>query len=170
MLDRILSEAGIRQAELAGTAVNAEIPLGTPLINRKIAEYLARTPGKVSAVVVQPQPDGVLLVHVRMRATFVPPLTMRLVIVEQPDLPASPVLVMRWSLEGGLGWLAKAASPALAVFQLLPPGIRIDGDLLGIDIAELLRAKDLGWVVPLLTRLRVSTSSTGVAVQISAGL
>ena len=74
---------------------------------------------------------------------------MRLVIVEQPDLPASPVLVMRWSLEGGLGWLAKAASPALAVFQLLPPGIRIDGDLLGIDVAELLRSKDLGWVVPL---------------------
>jgi hypothetical protein len=80
------------------------------------------------------------------------------------------VLVMRWSLEGGLGWLAKAASTALAVFQVLPPGIRVDGDLLGIDIAELLRSKDLGWVVPLLRRLRVSTSATGVSVQIAAGL
>ena len=170
MIDRVLAEAGVSRAELAGTTANAEIPLGTALINRRIAEYLTRTPGKVAAVVVEPQPDDVFLVHVRMRATFVPPLTMRLVIVEQPELPASPVLVMRWSLEGGLGWLAKAASPALAVFQVLPPGIRVDGDLLGIDIAELLRSKELGWVVPLLRRLRVSTSATGVALQITAGL
>jgi hypothetical protein len=170
MIDRFLAEAGVTQAELAGTTANAEIPLATALINRSIAEYLSRTPGKVAAVVVEPQPGDVLLVHLRMRATFVPPLTMRLVIVEQPELPASPVLVMRWSLEGGLGWLAKAASPALAVFQVLPPGIRVDGDLLGINIAELLRSKDLGWVVPLLRRLRVSTSATGVTVQIAAGL
>jgi hypothetical protein len=170
MIERFLAQAGIRQAELAGTTVNAEIPLGTALINRTIAEYLARTPGKLSALVVEPQPDGVLLVHVRMRTTILPPLTMRLVIVEQPELPSSAVLVMRWSLEGGLGWLAKAASPALGLFQILPPGIRVDGDLLGIDIAELLRSKDLEWVVPLLRRLRVSTSTTGVAVQIAAGL
>ena len=82
---------------------------------------------------------------------------------ELGDHAEAPVLVLRWSM-GALGRLARLASPAVALFNLLPPGIRVDGDLIGIDVAEVLRSRGFGELVPYLARLRVSTESGRVIV------
>lgn len=170
MIERLLTLLGVDLRELSGTTVDADIPLTPALINRKIAEYLARADGKVSAVVVEPLAGDALNVHVRMKASLVPPLPVRLLIAGQPEWPASPVLVLRWSLAGGLGVLARAASPVLSMFGSLPPGVRVDGDLIGIDIAEVLRSRGAAWLVPLVKRVRVHTSDAGVSVKIGLGL
>lgn len=170
MIERLSTWLGVAPGELSGTTVDAELPLPPALINRKIAEYLARADGKVSAVVVEPLANDALNVHVRLKASLVPPLPVRLQIVGQPEWPASPVLVLRWSLSGGLGVLARAASPIVSMFGTVPPGVRIDGDLIGIDIAEVLRSRAAGWLVPLVKRTRVHTSGAGVSVKIGLGL
>ena len=171
MINRLATLLGLDPKELSGATVDADIPLTTALINRKIAEYLARTDSKVSAAVVEPRPGNVLIVHVRLQSSLVPPLPLHLEIAGQPEWPASPVLVLRWSLAGGLGVLARvAASPILALFSVLPPGVRVDGDLIGIDIAEVLRSRDAGWLVPLVKRLRLQTSDAGVRVAVRVGL
>ena len=170
MLDRLSTLLGVDPRELSGTTVDAEIPLTPALINRKIAEYLTRADGKVSAVVVEPVAGDALNVQVRLKASLVPPLPVRLEIAGQPEWPASPVLVLRWSITGGLGVLARAASPVLSMFGTLPPGVRVDGDLIGIDIAEMLRSRGAGWLVPLVKRVRLHTSPAGLTVKLGLGL
>ena len=170
MINRLATLLGLDPAELSGATVDADIPLTTALINRKIAEYLARVNGKVSAAVVEPRAGNVLIVHVRLQSSLVPPLPLHLEIAGQPEWPASPVLVLRWSLAGGLGVLARAASPIVSMFSALPPGVRVDGDLIGIDIAEVLRSRNAAWLVPLVKRLRLQTSQAGVTVAVRLGI
>lgn len=170
MINRLATQLGLDPTELAGATVDADIPLTTTLINRKIAEYLARANGKVSAAVMEPRPGNILIVHVRLQSSLVPPLPLHLEIAGQPEWPASPVLVLRWSLGGGLGMLARAASPVLSLFSVLPPGVRVDGDLIGIDIAEILRSRGAGWLIPLVQRLRLQTSDAGLRVAVRLGL
>ena len=170
MINRLATQLGLDPKELSGATVDVDLPLTTALINRKIAEYLARTDGKVSAAVVEPRPGNILIVHVRLQSSLVPPLPLHLEIAGQPEWPASPVLVLRWSLAGGLGVLARAASPVLSMFSVLPPGVRVDGDLIGIDIAAILRSRGADWLIPLVQRLRLQTSETGVRVAVRLGL
>ena len=170
MMNRLWTLLGVDPKELSGTTVDADIPLTPALINRKIAEYVARTDGKVSAVVVEPRPGNALIAHVRLKSALVPPLPVHLEIAGQPEWPASPVLVLRWSLPGGMGVLARAASPLLASFKTLPPGVRVDGDLIGIDIAEVLRSRGAGWLVPLVRGLRLHTSDAGITLKVSLGI
>ena len=162
---------GFDLRELAGASFTGDVPLSRGLINTFIARELARQRGgKVAAVVVEPLEGDRLLVSVRLRTSFVPPLRVQIEIAAQPELPDSPVLVLRWSLEGGLGPFAKLASPALAMFDVLPPGVRIDGELIGVDIAELLRQKDAGSLLPYIRQVRVRTRQDRVLVHLELGV
>jgi hypothetical protein len=60
-----------------------------------------------------------------------------LLIERQPQLPESPLLVLRLA-SSGLTVLARAAS---RFFDALPPGLRMENDLMLVDIAELLRQR-----------------------------
>ena len=142
------------------------------LINRFIADWLARDgrAGKLAAVVVEPLDQDRLSVNVRLRSNLLPPLRLELQIAAQPQLPASPVLVLRWSLAGGLGPLARLASPALAVFDVLPAAVRVDGELIGIDLNELLRAQKAEWVLAYVRTLHVRTETGRVVIQLSAAV
>lgn len=168
MIERIQAALGFDLRELAGASFTGDVPLSRALINTVIAQQLARQrgSGKVAAVVVEPLEGDRLLVSVRLRSSFVPPLRVLLAMVAQPELPDSPVLVLRWSLEGGLGPLAKLAGPALSIFDVLPPGVRVDGDLIGIDVAAILRDKDAGSLLPYIRQLRVRTRQDRVLVHL----
>jgi hypothetical protein len=170
MIEKISTTLGFDVRELGGAKVDLDIPVGAVLVNRLLAEYLARGQGKIAAVVVEPRDGDRMTLHVRMRSGFVPPLDVDLDVVGQPELPASPVLVLRWKIQGGFGALARFASPALGLFQVLPPGIRIDGDLIGVDLAEMMRAKGVDWVLPFVKRVRLHTSTEGLRLQVAAGI
>jgi hypothetical protein len=167
MIDRLRYWLGVDFAELAGASFTADVPLSTSLINRLIAEQLSQTPGKISAAVVEAHDGDRLTVHLRPRAALLPPVVVHLEIVEQPEFPGSPVLVLRWSLGGGLGVVARMAAPVLGMFNVMPPGIRIDGDLIGIDLTELLRSKGFDWLVPFVQQVRVHSAETGVRVALA---
>jgi hypothetical protein len=167
MLDQLPSLVGFDLSELAGAHASGEIPVPAALINRVIAARLADSRSPIAALVVDPRQGDVVLVHVRLHATLVPPLTIQAVIDAQPRLPASPVLVVRWSLVG-LGILGRLASPVLALFGVLPPGISVSGDRLAIDLAEILTARGHGDLLTLLTHLEVATADGGVVVRFEA--
>ena len=167
MIERLTAWLGADFRELAGATVDADIPLSTALLNRAIDEQLTRAQGHISAAVVEPHDGDRVTVHLTPRAALLPRMRLQLQIAGQPDLPGSPVLVLRWSLDGGLGVLARVASPILGLFDVLPPGIRVDGDLIGIDLEEVLRSKRLEWVLPLVRQVRVHTSDAGVRVRLA---
>lgn len=164
MLDQLPGLLGFELSELAGAHASGEIPVQALLINRLIAARLARSGSPIESLTVEPRPGEVILVHVRLRTSFVPALTVQALIDEQPHLPDSPVLVLRWSLLG-LGRLARLASPVLALFDLLPPGISVDGDRIAVNLQAILAAKGQADVLPLLRELEIRTIEGGVLVR-----
>ena len=72
-----------------------------------------------------------------------PPLTVHVAVDQQPRFPASPFLVLRWSFLAGLGAIASKFVGALE--RKLPPGIRLDGDRIVVDIAAIARPR-LGYI------------------------
>ena len=122
-----------RFADLAGTRVSARIPVSRTLVNQFVARALQtrQPPPPVRQVDVRPLDGDRLDAVVTVTLPFVPPLKVAIVIEQQPLFPSSPVLVLRWSLLGGLGQLiSRIVSP----HQKLPPGVRVDGDRILVDI------------------------------------
>jgi hypothetical protein len=154
---------GFELTELAGAHAAGAVPLSAVLINRLIAARLSASEGRVAGVAIEPLDSDTIVAHVTLRSRLVPTLAIRLQIQQQPEFPSLPVLVLRWSM-GGLGGLARLASPALALFDVLPPGVRVDGDLIGIDLATMLRAQGAGELVPHIREIRLATTKGQVIV------
>ncbi len=165
MLERLRAALGMDIEELAGARASAEIPLTAGVLNRLVAARLARSDAPVAAVRLEPRDGGVIVADIRWKTAWVPPLTLTARIDAQPSLPASPVLHLRWSVSG-LGVFGRLASPLLEVFDVLPPGIRVDGDRLSVDLAMMLEAQGHGDLLALLTDLQVTTADGRVIVQV----
>jgi hypothetical protein len=116
---------------------------------------------------IEPLDADAIVAHVTLRSRLVPPLAVHLQIQQQPVFPDLPVLVLRWSMRG-FGGLARLASPVLALFDVLPPGVRIDGDLIGVDLAAMLRAQGLGELLPHIVEVRFATKAGRVIVMLEA--
>jgi hypothetical protein len=133
--------------DIAGSRLSARIPVSRSLVNELVAQALERTTTPVRQVDVQPREGDRLDATVRVSLPFAPPLKVAIVVDRQPQFPESPVLVLRWSLLGGLGAIA---SRLLGAGDRLPPGIRLDGDRLELDIPALAArspvAPMLSWV------------------------
>src|SRR5687768_12083680 len=118
MLDEVRRLLGPRLQEVAGARVSAEIPLSEALVNRLVDEALrTASDGPVEAAEVQVRDGGELAVRLRLRRpSFAPPIIVMLRIEQQPRLPDSPTLGLRWELPG-MGLLAKLAGPVLRIFK-----------------------------------------------------
>jgi hypothetical protein len=145
-----LRSSGFR--EIAGTRVSARIPLSRALINRLVADALAGTTAPVRQVDVRPGTDDRFDVVITVSWPFVPPLTVAFYIEQQPQFPASPVLVLRWSLLGGIGGFA---SRMMGSPEKLPAGVRLEGDRLVLDIPALAARGAAAALLPYLKALQL---------------
>jgi hypothetical protein len=163
-IERLREVLGFDPAELRGARVSGEVPIPDALLNRLIAEQLAARTAPVTDLVLAPLDGDAIDAHVRLRTAFVPALRVHLRIESQPSFPDSPVLTLRWSLGALGGALSRFAGPALAFLNVLPPGIRMDGDLIAVDLAALMKSRGLGELLPWVARLRLTTQSGRVVV------
>lgn len=139
-------------ADFAGTRVIGDVPVSDRLVNEVITEKIGRD-SAVREVVVRSE-DGRARVTVKIaRPSFLPPLSFVLTIESQPQLPASPVLVLRIGMMPGV---AALLGTGISFMKVLPPGLRLEGERLLVDIAAVLEDRDLGWVLPYLRSLSVS--------------
>ena len=164
-LERARMLLGTNFEQLAGGHVSGELPLTDAVVNRVIADKLGGSSGPVTAVHVHAQ-DGDTL-HVDLALQGVPmissvPITAR--IDQQPVLPHSPVLGLTWSL-AGLGALARIAAPFVARVKTLPHGIRIEGDRVLVNVADILRAQGQEEALRYVTGLQVHTRDGQIRVQ-----
>ena len=158
MLDEVRRLLGPRLQEVAGARVSAEIPLSEALVNRLVDEALrTASDGPVEAAEVQVRDGGELAVRLRLRRpSFAPPIIVMLRIEQQPRLPDSPTLGLRWELPG-MGLLAKLAGPVLRIFKAGRPGVRVEGNRIAIDLDKLLREHGAGELLDYLAALSVGT-------------
>lgn len=120
--------------DVAGSRVSARIPVSRSLLNGLVAHALQGDATPVRQVDVRPREGDQFDAIVTVSWPFVPPLKVAIAVDRQPQFPASPVLVLRWSLLGGLGAIA---SRLIGALDRLPAGVRLDGDRLELDIPVL---------------------------------
>jgi hypothetical protein len=125
---------GFEPREVAGARIAGELPISNAIVNRLIAEALKGRDLPIAAVLFEAQDADQMLVHLELRGPL-PRIKMALRIDQQPQ-PDNPILGLRWSLPG-LGALAAFATPALSFFKALPPGIRVEGDRILVNIRDL---------------------------------
>jgi hypothetical protein len=162
---RLYTLLGPKLRDINGSTVVGEVPFADSLINKVIADALVGREAPVTAVHVEPRNQGRLLAHVSLRGPrFVPPVTVNIQIEDQPKFPESPILTLRWSLPK-LGFLGNMAAPFLSQLKKLPAGVRLEGEQIFVDIAEMLRSH--GWtdVLNYLHRLELDTSVGEVIVR-----
>jgi hypothetical protein len=168
-IDHLLARVGLSRADLDGTAVQGEVPLSNGVVNRLIADQLSRRSTPVASVQVDGGEADSAAILVVPKARLVPPIRVRIRIEQQPEFPQDPVLRLRWSMPSA-GPLALLAGPALALFGTLPPGVRLDGDRLAIDLGELLASRGLGALAGCIRSLRVHTRPGGFLLRFDVKL
>ena len=153
---------------MAGTEGQATIRMTDRLLNQIIAIELEESRA-VRDVHVRALDGDRLRVQLVLskHPSFLPPITIDVLIEQQPSLPDAPVLVLKLA---GMGGLARFAGPAAAWFDILPQGIRIAGDRVHVDLGALLQQRSLGFVLQHLDELRVNTDEGSVRVGFRARL
>ena len=147
-------------ADLAGAHASFTIPVSDRLLNRIIADRLPRS-SPISELHLRAEDGNQVMASVRLaRLAFLPPVRVRFVIERQPDLPASPILVLHMVLEG----VAALAGPALGFLKTLPPWVRLEHERLHVDLAALMAQYGAAEVLSYLTALDVTTAAGRVIV------
>ena len=152
--------------DLSGARVSATIPVSERLVNEIVTASLPRNV-PVKEVRVQPLAGDAFAVRLAPKAALLPALSLRLEIIQQPDLPSTPVLVLRMATMGALFGLASAAFP---IAGLLPPGVRLDGDRILLDLAALAARAGAADLLPHLSSLRVNTEDGRVDHEAELGV
>ena len=152
-----------RFAEIRGARLSVSIPIGERLLNELVTAALpASLP--VRDLAVRPRASNTLQVRARVaKLDFLPPVTLTFDIDQQPRLPDTPLGLRLRTFPG----LTAIAGPLLSQ-KTLPPGIRLDGDRLFVDLGPLLERAGYGDVVPLIERLHLATEEGRLLVEADA--
>lgn len=138
------------------------IPVARSLVNAAIAQALKGRSVPVKSVDVQPHDGDRMDVIVAVTWPFVPALTVGVTIERQPAFPASPILVLHWSLLGAVGALA---SRFLKGFDRLPPGIRLEGEFVVLDLPVLVAGSPIAAALPFVKSLQIHTIEGRVVLE-----
>jgi hypothetical protein len=155
---------GVEVRELPGSLFAGEIPLSNALVNRLIAGRLAAAQLPVAAIRVEAHDGNRMDVTLSMKTAIVPDMKIAVLIEQQPDFPANPVVWLRWYAPA-MSAISRFAGPALAFFGKLPPGIRVEGDRIAVDLAELLRWRGLGELFEYITRVQLTAREGAIVVE-----
>jgi hypothetical protein len=165
LADLLRQKLGIDLRELAGTILAGEIPLREDVVNRLVARQIAQRPGPIGSVRLAPRDGQRIDVTLSLdKPRFMPAIDLDVRIEQQPSFPAAPVLALRWSMPR-VGPLAAFAVPIVSAFKSLPPGIRLDGDRVFVDLAEILRSRGLGDLIRYLGTVKLTTRDGAFVVE-----
>jgi hypothetical protein len=150
--------------DVAGTQVSATFPITDRLLNEVLARQLPPS-AAVKDVRVRARAANTFVVNVRLaRPAFLPPIGLTLRIARQPIFPNDPELI----LEVAASALMSLAGPALRSMDVLPPGVRLEGDHIRVNFRTLLEERGLGEAVRFIEDLRVATEDGRVIVSLRA--
>ncbi len=151
-------------ADLEGTRAALTVPVSDRLLTRVIASRLPSSLPMIRELDLRAVAGNQLVIVLRAGPAFLPSLTIRLEIEQQPVLPSSPVLVLRIVSQG----LAALGNSALRFLQALPPGLRLDGDRLYVNLATLLERYGAGGALTHLSSLEIATIEGRIVISAQA--
>jgi hypothetical protein len=150
--------------DLSGTCITANVPVSERLLNELVAAALPPD-APVRTVAIRPEGGDRLSVRIEPKMAFIPAITLKLLIEAQPRLPESAVLILRMATLGGLFGLAGGA-----ISGMLPPGVRLDGERILVDLREIAATRGFSDVFAYLTALQVHSDEGRLVVHVEAGV
>lgn len=165
-LTLLREQRAARFADVAGAHASFTLPVDDRLLTRLAASRLpASLP--IRDLDLHAVAGNQILVRLKLsRMSFLPPFTIRLAIERQPVLPASPVLVLRIVSDG----LSALASTALRFLESLPAFLRLENNLLHLDLAALLERYGAGEALSYLRTLELTTDEGRIIIAASAAV
>lgn len=153
--------------DLAGSEGNAVIRVSERLLNSIITEQI-RGSASIRELHVTPRAANRLGVRVVVaKPSFLPPITLEVLIDKQPSLPDDPILGLTLS---GMGGLLRFAGPAAGFFKALPPGVRMDGERVFVDLRAALAPHGLTSVLNYVKDVAVGSEEGRLVVAFAAGV
>ena len=153
--------------DLAGSEGNAVIRVSERLLNSIISEQI-RGSASIRELHVTPRAGNRLGVRVVVvKPSFLPPINLEVLIDKQPSLPGDPVLGLTLS---GMGGLMRFAGPAAGFFKALPPGVRMDGDRVFVNLRDALAPHGLTSVLNYVKDVAVGSEDGRVVVAFAAAV
>jgi hypothetical protein len=152
-------------ADLAGSNGQGLIKVSERLLNTILTEQLKGS-SAIRELHVSPRAGNRLAVRLSLvKPSFLPPISLDVTVDKQPALPDDPVLGLTLS---GLGGLMRFAGPL--VTKSLPPGVRMEGERVFIDIRAALAAQGLTSVLNYLKDVAVGTEDGRLIVVFDVGV
>jgi hypothetical protein len=153
-------------SDLRGARADVTLPISDRLLNELIAAALPAS-APVRELALTSKPGDRIAVRFKVAAvSFLPPMKVTLVIEEQPELPASPILVLKVEL-GGLLSLAGSLTRFLSA---LPAGIRVVEDRVHVNLATLLAERGFAELLQYAEQVRVTTAEGAVVIDVRAAV
>ena len=146
--------------------MTAVVPVAEALVNAVVASTMPPNL-PVREVSLRPEPGNRISVRLMPKSGFLPHLTLKLDIERQPELPTSPVLVLRMATMPGLLGLAGAALP---LASMMPPGVRLQGERIFVDLAAMAAQHGFAEYLAFARELRVTTEAGRFIVHLDAGV
>jgi len=140
-------------SDLRGAEAAVTVPVSEKLLNEILAESL---PGSVATrdLHVTPLARDRFTVRARLgSSTLLPPVKLTLAIDRQPELPGSPLLILRLEARG----LMALAGPVLRLLNAMPEGIRVADDRIHVDLRALAERYGLNKYFDHLDEIRVNS-------------
>jgi hypothetical protein len=153
-----------RFRDVAGTRLAGTVQLAEHLVNELLAASLPPE-APVRSVTLHPETSGRFSLRIVPKAAFIPGITLKLAIEEQPRLPESAVLVIRMATLSGLFGLASGA-----VGGMLPPGVKLDGDRILVDLRAIAAQRGLAHLLDHLVQLAVTTDEGRLVLHFDAAV
>jgi hypothetical protein len=150
--------------DLAGSHIDATVPISEGLVNAALEAFLPPE-APVRNVAIRPETGDRFSVRIVPKMSLLPAITLKLVIEEQPRLPESPVLVLRMATLSGLFGLA-----AGALSGMLPPGVRLEGERILVDLRMLAEQQGQGRILDYLTKLHVRTEQGRIVLLVAGSI
>lgn len=151
---------------MAGARASATLPLSDRLVSRLVSQSLPAS-APISDLDLRAQGGNRFSARVRLtRPALMPPITVNLAIEQQPALPSNPVFALRLLSTGLLSF----AGAAMRFLNVLPPGIRMEGDLIYIDLRTLLEQRGLAQHLHYLDHLELTTETGRFVLSVRGAL
>lgn len=149
---------------LAGARLTLDLPLVENLVNEMIA---VSTPPEapIRSISIHPQADDQFALRIVAKAALIPPISLKLTIDQQPDMPSNPVLGLRMVTLGGLFGLASGM-----ISGFLPPAVKLHGEKIFVDLRAIAAQQRVDDLLEYLTSLRVHTEPGRIVLHLEASV
>ena len=153
--------------DFAGSNGQGSIEVSERLLNTILTD-LVRGSTAIRELQVSPLAGNRFTVRLSLlKPSFLPPISVDVVVDKQPSLPDDPVLGLTLS---GLGGLHRLSGPLAVFTKWLPPGVQMEGNRVLVDVRAVLAPHGLTTILNYVRDVAIGTQEGRLIIVLAVGV